>query len=582
MSTIVDGIAISGFRSFGPAPQHLGPLSKVTVLAGENNSGKSNVIRFVSSIWPTFLFQKKFEDLKPDLDRHVNWDGQKWMSGYGTKPERILQSPLAQDLTDPARTSLDKLVRYLAGSPEGLVWFYWCANSFAQTTKFELKIPQGLGSALTGNEWEKLWSGMTKQSGGDINQHWIPQIMERLVSKHKPNAYVTVIPAFRRIAAKTLDAKGTVSEEEDNSGRGLIERLAQMQNPTYENRVLKKEFAEVVSFVRNVLGEPSATISVPHNKSSILISIRDREHPLSSFGTGLEELIVMALYCTVNRDRIVCIEEPELHLHPNLQRKFISYLVERTTNQYLISSHSAHVLNTEKVQVVRLRLDSSGTTLSNVISTDDKRELCSDLGYKPSDLLQTNCVIWVEGPSDRTYLLAWIHGRAPELREGIEFSIMFYGGSTLSFLSGNDDGTGDKLISLARLNHRSCLLMDSDKTAPSDVIDTQKDRLANEFQRRGAFVWVSDCRELENYLDPADLSTAICAAHPNAEGPICRDQFTDNLEMKLKVPTADGKTTAQAKKTLVARKVVETGIKDGRFDWAEKMDGLIDYIRKSN
>ncbi len=34
----------------------------------------------------------------------------------------------------------------------------------------------------------------------------------------------------------------------------------------------------------------------------------------------------------------------------------------------------------------------------------DKNSILSDIGFKASDILQANGVIWVEGPSDRIYI----------------------------------------------------------------------------------------------------------------------------------------------------------------------------------
>lgn len=48
----VHGIALGGFRSFGEQPQIIAPLEKVTLIAGQNNSGKSNILRFVHSYLP--------------------------------------------------------------------------------------------------------------------------------------------------------------------------------------------------------------------------------------------------------------------------------------------------------------------------------------------------------------------------------------------------------------------------------------------------------------------------------------------------------------------------------------------------
>lgn len=45
MATLVDGFGFSGYRSFD-APCEL-PLAGMTLLAGPNNAGKSNVLKFL-------------------------------------------------------------------------------------------------------------------------------------------------------------------------------------------------------------------------------------------------------------------------------------------------------------------------------------------------------------------------------------------------------------------------------------------------------------------------------------------------------------------------------------------------------
>ena len=45
----LDGFGLYNYRSFGADHQTLTPLSKINLLIGPNNSGKSNVIRFLHS-----------------------------------------------------------------------------------------------------------------------------------------------------------------------------------------------------------------------------------------------------------------------------------------------------------------------------------------------------------------------------------------------------------------------------------------------------------------------------------------------------------------------------------------------------
>ena len=88
--------------------------------------------------------------------------------------------------------------------------------------------------------------------------------------------------------------------------------------------------------------------------------------------------------------------------------------------------------------------------------------ICVDLGYRASDLLQANCIIWVEGPSDRIYLKYWLKAYDPDLVEGVHYTIMFYGGRLLRHLSADDEEI-DEFINLRRINQNLVIIIDSDR-----------------------------------------------------------------------------------------------------------------------
>jgi AAA15 family ATPase/GTPase len=44
---MLKGLAIADYRSIGEM-QHIAPLGKINLLVGPNNSGKSNVLRFIN------------------------------------------------------------------------------------------------------------------------------------------------------------------------------------------------------------------------------------------------------------------------------------------------------------------------------------------------------------------------------------------------------------------------------------------------------------------------------------------------------------------------------------------------------
>lgn len=55
------------------------------------------------------------------------------------------------------------------------------------------------------------------------------------------------------------------------------------------------------------------------------------------------------------------------------------------------------------------------------------------MDVKASDILQSNGIIWVEGPSDRIYLKRWLELFTPnEYEEGKHYQFLYYGGRLLS------------------------------------------------------------------------------------------------------------------------------------------------------
>ena len=134
---------------------------------------------------------------------------------------------------------------------------------------------------------------------------------------------------------------------------------------------------------------------------------RDRQTmgEISTLGEGLRSIYALSMLETYAEDEntipcIIMIEDPEIFLHPQLQ-KVASEILYRLSkkNQVIFSTHSPNMIfNFSSRQIKQVVLDEEYYT--TIKEDNDVDEILDDLGYTANDLMNVSFVFIVEGKQD--------------------------------------------------------------------------------------------------------------------------------------------------------------------------------------
>ena len=135
-------------------------------------------------------------------------------------------------------------------------------------------------------------------------------------------------------------------------------------------------------------------------------------HGIDQLSSGEQEVLALMFFARrlSASGGLLLIDEPELHLHPALQRSLFSVLENVADRaQVWIVTHSPKLVSAAPLNAVIHMTPTSGDDSNQLTKASDEEargELLSDLGVHPIDVLQSDMLVVVEGEMDAQRLLA--------------------------------------------------------------------------------------------------------------------------------------------------------------------------------
>jgi hypothetical protein len=310
------------------------------------------------------------------------------------------------------------------------------------------------------------------------------------------------------------------------TGLSLYDDFMKLLLGTLEQR---EKAADFQKFLSDAFFDGQPVALIPKHGSDVLdVKIgEEAQRPIFSLGDGIQSIITTTFPLFENRDTnlLMFIEEPEMFMHPGMQRLFLNVLMRFPKAQYFLATHSNHLLDLtldiDQMAVFTFRKKLTGDrqqekdahiTIENV-SNDDERSL-QLLGTQNSSVFLSNSTIWVEGITDRRYISRYIdlyqdslryEAESNELptprryRQDLHYSFVEYAGANITHFSFLE--TESDLIVVERLCAKLVLIADKD--------EGKQARHAKLKKELGERYLPLPCREIENLLTPVVISAVV-------------------------------------------------------------------------
>jgi predicted ATP-dependent endonuclease of OLD family len=499
-------------------------LSKINIFIGKNNSGKSRLIRNI--------FQNRITSAEHKI-YSLNHVKELIIERYKDSIHK----------NHPNSNPLNAIFGTLSFFQEKLLTFdRYNSNFFDLLTINNLPINPNIDDKDTNlthvkEEVKKSWSACIDKFNQSEEYLSIIDTLS-VLRDQAPRIYIPMLRGMRSLTDSIEIYKNRTSGDyrlSTTGSRQLFTGLEIYQNLQEkllgkpDGRKQVKKYEEFLS--DNFFNQEIVTLIPSLETKCIEIQIGNEDQfPIYHLGDGLQTIIIVTFPIFMAKEpSLFFIEEPDLAMHPSMQRALIQAMLDKKEHQYFLTTHSNHFLDmaleSDNISIfqVKKEIEEDKTKFKITHATAILKSVFEDLGIRNSSVLLANCTIWVEGVTDKLYLKAYMKKYLQELsledtekhkkydlyKEDLHYIFAEYQGSNIvhwdfSNREQNDDldNEGKKTTLVEALCGNALLIADGD-------IDNKGTRVADLTQIMGERFILLEAKEIENYIPSSILKETV-------------------------------------------------------------------------
>ncbi|MBC7773843.1 MAG: AAA family ATPase [Phycisphaerae bacterium] len=330
---MIKQLHIENFRSIKKAGV---PLGKFTVITGANNCGKS------SFIYSLLTLKNLVNNPNQSLDNFFVYGGLNLGGFTQTVFQKDLDLPI--DLKVEVGGNGTQYRAVLNPKKSSLSLSLKGYGVFELGVAFPYPVNQKISKPVEINNGKAdlIWNGVT----GSTYREDQPNDLDSALKDIRSEIYLPAIelsktdfiPARRGFSFPyygTIPLQGQITTEEE-----IATLLA-----------IDKDLTESVSYHLEKIIDSIFEVRSTPEIANFYLEIREKNNAfvtnLVNEGSGTNQLVTMLAKILYKNSKALCMDEPEIHLHPSIINRFVASLVEisdKEEKQFILSTHSEQFL----------------------------------------------------------------------------------------------------------------------------------------------------------------------------------------------------------------------------------------------